>query len=181
MSEVIHIPANEHGVVRLFALDMRPEQAAFLKEPGALGQVLGLEGSGLDPDLQQVEIFPVSDLEDIGLAGYLSEGLGIPQDQIAQDRAMLDALEGQVLLIRSRAFRGQEARLTPAQQITLKGTYGERQTSWDAAPQTAESAKPYSAPPLPPRAARDKARRTGAVLFAVVMALILLLLWALVF
>ncbi|MFW8635724.1 hypothetical protein [Cribrihabitans pelagius] len=181
MAEVIHIPAGERGVVRLFALEMRPEQAAFLKEPGALAQVLGLENSGIEPDMEQVEIFPAEDLEDIGLAGYLTEGLGVPQTQVEEDRAMLEALEGHVLLIRSRAFAGREVRLTPAQSITLKGTYGERQTNWESAPLSTESAELYSAPPLPPRAAREKARRIGATLFAIVMALIAVLIWALVF
>ena len=176
MSGVIHIPATERGVVRLFALDMRPEQAVFLKEPGALAQVLGIEAL----DMEQVEIFPVSDLEDIGLAGYLSEGLDVPRDQIDADSAMLAAVEGHVLLIRSRAFDGQEVRLTPADQITLIGTYGERQASWSAAQITAESAQPFTAPMLPPRKARAEARRIGATLFAVVMTLIALLIWALV-
>ncbi|MBY6067503.1 hypothetical protein KUW17_12175 [Leisingera aquaemixtae] len=177
MTGAIHIPAGERGVIRLFALDMRPEQAAFLKEPGALAQVLGIEAL----DMDQVEVFPVSDLEDIGLTGYLTEGCGVPRAQVEEDREMLQALEGHVLLIRSRAFGGDETRLTPAAQIVLKGTYGERQTSWSAPPVSTESAKPYSAPKLPPREARSKARRIGAALFAIVMTLIALAVWALVF
>lgn len=176
MDGVIHIPAGERGVIRLFELAMRPEQAAFLKEPGALAQVLG----GETLDMEQVEIFPVSDLEEIGLAGYLTEGCGVPRAQVEEDREVLQAQEGYVLLIRSRAFDGRETRLTPADQIKLIGTYGERQTNWSAPPHTAESAKPYSAPKLPPRAARAQSRRIGAVLFAVVMLLIALLIWVLV-
>lgn len=174
---MIHIPAGERGVIRLFALAMRPEQAAFLREPGALPQVLGISAL----DMEQVEIFPVSDLEEVGLAGYLTEGCGVPRAQVAEDREMLQALEGHVLLIRSRAFGGEETRLTPAAQITLMGTYGERQTNWSAPPVTAESAKPFSAPPLSPRKARQQARRIGATLFTVVMLLIALLVWGLVF
>ncbi|MBQ4826995.1 hypothetical protein J4729_20965 [Leisingera sp. HS039] len=175
MEGVIHIPAGERGVIRLFALDMRPEQAAFLKEPGALAQVLGIKVL----DMDQVEIFPVSDLEDIGLTGYLNEGCGVPRTQVEEDREMLDALDGHVLLIRSRAFDGAETRLTPAEQIILTGTYGERQTNWSAPPATAESAKPNSAQKLSPRQARTQARRIGAALFAVVMLLAALLVWAL--
>lgn len=176
MDGVIHIPAGERGVIRLFELAMRPEQAAFLKEPGALAQVLGAETL----DMEQVEIFPVSDLEDIGLTGYLTEGCGVPRAQVEEDREVLQAQEGHVLLIRSRAFDGKETRLTPADQIKLIGTYGERQTNWSAPPETAESAKPYSAPKLTPRAARAQSRRIGAVLFTVVMLLIALLIWVLV-
>ncbi|WP_291730107.1 hypothetical protein [Leisingera sp. F5] len=175
MEGVIHIPAGERGVIRLFALAMPPEQAAFLKEPGALAQVLGIKVL----DMDQVEIFPVTDLEDVGLTGYLTEGCGVPRAQVEEDREMLQALEGHVLLIRSRAFAGAETRLTPAEQITLMGTYGERQTDWNAPPATAESAKPHSAPKLSPRQARTKARRIGAALFAVVMLLAALLVWVL--
>ena len=164
-------------MIHLFALDMRPEQAVFLKEPGALAQVLGIDAL----DMEQVEIFPVSDLEDIGLSGYLTEGCGVPPAQVAEDAAMLAALEGYVLLIRSRAFGGQERRLTPADLIQLKGSYGERQTRWSGTPIASESALPGSAQKLPPRAARAASRRIGATLFAIVMTLIALLIWALVF
>ncbi|MGR3760509.1 hypothetical protein ACUXV3_10320 [Roseobacteraceae bacterium NS-SX3] len=177
MSVTIHVPEGERGLIRVFDLDMRPEQARFLREPGALAQVLGIE----DIDLDHVEIFPVSDLEEIGLPGYLTEGCGVPAEQVAPDRDKLTAVEGHVLLIRSRALGGGEARMTPAEQIRLVGTYGERQTDWQAEPMSAESAKPHSAPKLPPRAARAQARRVGAILFAVVMLLLAALVLVLVF
>ena len=43
MTGTITIPSGERGVIRVFALDMRPEQVKFLTEPGALEQVLGIE------------------------------------------------------------------------------------------------------------------------------------------
>lgn len=177
MDTVLHILAGEHGVVRVFDLDMRPEQARFLREPGALAQVLGVE----EIDLDHIEIFPLSDLEDLGLEGYLNQGCGVPADQLAADHDRLMALNGHVLLIRSRAFGGEEIRLTPAKQLTLIGAYGERLTQWSSStPLQADSAKPYSAPRLSPRAGRAKARRIGAALFTVIMLLILILLRALV-
>ncbi|MEX5577567.1 hypothetical protein [Pseudophaeobacter sp. A-200-2] len=176
MEGVIHIPAGEHGVIRLFQLDMRLEQAVFLREPGALAQVLGIDAL----DMEQVEIFPVSDLEELGLAGYLTEGMGVPEEQIAPDRERLAALEGHVMVIRSRAFGGREMRLTPAEQIQPVATYGTPGTSWSGAPIETESAKPYSAPKLAPRKARAEARRIGATLFAVVMGLVGLVLYLLV-
>ncbi len=176
MEGVIHIPTGEHGAIRLFQLDMRPEQAAFLKDPKALAQVLGIDTL----DMEQVDIFAVSDLEEIGLAGYLTEGMGVPEAQIAADRARLAALEGHVMVIRSRAFGGREMRLTPAEQIRLVATYGTPGTEWTAPPIKTDSAQPYSAPKLPPRKARAEARRIGATLFAVVMGLIFLVLYLLV-
>lgn len=170
MGVVQHIPAGERGVIRVFDLDMRPEQARFLREPGALAQVLGIE----DIDLDHVEIFPISDLEELGLVGYLTEGCGVPADQITGDGETLQALTGHVLLVRSHAFGGQETHLTPATPITLIGAYGEQRPQWTGTPIQTESAKPYTAPRLPPRAGRSKARRIGASLFAVIMTLIIL-------
>ncbi|WP_083100550.1 hypothetical protein [Pseudophaeobacter leonis] len=177
MSGVIPIPKAERSVIRVFDLDMPPEQARFLAEPGALAQVLGLE----DIDLDHVEIFPVSDLEELGLAGCLIQGCGIPEEDVAPDRAALTAIKGYVLLLRSRAFAGAATRLTPASQITLVASYGEKPINWSAPamPET-DSSRLYSGTKLPPRAARAQARRIGASLFAVVMCLFALILYALV-
>jgi hypothetical protein len=177
VTEAIDIPLGERGVIRVFSLDMPPEQAKFLREPGALAQVLGLESL----DMAQVEIFPVEDLEDLGLAGYLAEGCNVPPDQIAADRDRLQAIAGYVLLIRSRAFDGQAVTLTPAQGITQVGRYTERGPDWQARPLHAASAAPFSAPRPSPREARAQARRIGATLFAVMMTLILAVVLMLVF
>ena len=176
MDKVLHIPSGERGVIRVFALDMRPEQAQFLREPDALAQVLGIDEINLD----QVEIFPLIDLEDLGLVGYLNQGCGVPIDLLTTDRERLMGLSGHVMLVRSRAFGGADVRLTPAKQISFIGAYGEDQTQWTGAPILTDSAKPYSAPRLSPRASRNRARRIGASIFTVVMLLFLVLLSALV-
>jgi len=175
--DALIVPEGEHGRIRVFALDMRPEQAAFLREPGAVDQVLGL--AGLDP--AQIDVIRIADLEDLGLAGYLTEGCGLPQEQIAPDREMLAALEGHVIVLRSRAFGGKAAVIAPQPEVRLVATYDEPDSDWSAQPLRSDSALPYSAPRQSPRAARDRARRIGGSLFAVVMVLIALLVWAVVF
>ncbi|MEX0366636.1 MAG: hypothetical protein AB3N22_11235 [Ruegeria sp.] len=160
------VARNERGVLRLFTLDMRPEEAKFLREPGAAAQILGVDA--LDED--QIEVFPVSDLEELGLYGYLTEGCGISEDQL--DRAAQDAIEGWVMVLRSKAFADRALELTPDPRVTLAGFFTEEGTNWTARPMTAESAKPFSAPRASPRQARAEARRIGFTLFAVVMALI---------
>ncbi|MEP2718728.1 hypothetical protein [Pseudophaeobacter sp.] len=178
MSDTLEIPAGERGVIRVFDLDMRPEQAQFLREPGALAQVLGIEAINLD----HVEIFPISDLEELGLTGYLTQGCGIPEEEITPKRDRLAALEGHVLLLRSRAFDGAATRLTPASQIHHIASFGEKPINWSAPPQaTPESSRLYTGPKLSPRAARHAARRIGAALFAVVMTAIVVTLFVLVF
>ncbi len=178
--EPIEIPATEHGVLRLFALDMRPEQAAFLRdEPGALAQILGVA----DLDMAQADLFAVSDLEEMGVIGYLHDGCGVTLADLEPDRDRLQALEGQMLLLRSRAFGGTDTRLTPASQVSLVATYSEAAAKWSAAQLTADTAKPErpNAARLSPRQARADARRIGFIFFAVVMSLILMALAAIVF
>ncbi len=168
----LDVATGERGVVRLFALHMPAEQARFLREPGAADQLLGV--SGLDPD--QIDIFNVADMEELGLFGYLTDGLGIPHDQVAASQSRIDGLTGWVMVLRSRAFQGKAMILNPAASLTLAAQFHEPGTDWTATAMQTDSAKPFAAPRVPPRQARDQARRIGATLFAVVMALILLVL-----
>lgn len=176
MSDTITISENEHGIVRVFALNMPAEQARFLREPGAAAQVLGAD----DLDPANVEIFPLSDLDELGLAGYLTEGLGVPAEQIDNDRARLNALDGWVMIVRSRAFRGKSASLTPTGDVTLIASYSEEATDWsDTGPIPTESARIGSGPPpAPPRVERAKSRRIGTmgvVAVLIVIAIVILL------
>lgn len=168
MTDPLTIAAGEHAVLRLFSLDMRPEEARFLREPGAAAQILGV--TDLNPD--HIEIFPLSDLEDLGLVGYLTEGCGLSRDQL--DIAKLDALTGWVMLLRSKAFDGQSMHLRPNPNISLVGVYTEDGADWTAHPIPTKSAQPYSAPRKSPRQIRSDARRIGFGLFAVIMTLIIL-------
>ncbi|WP_282120067.1 hypothetical protein [Ruegeria atlantica] len=156
----LNVAPHEHGVLRLFHLDMRPEAAKFLREPGAADQILGVEG--LDP--VQIDVFPVSDLEELGLFGYLNEGCGVPKDQL--DRAALGSVEGWVMVVRSAAFQGRAATLQPDPKVQLIGLYTEEATSWTGGAIKTESAEPFSAPQTPPQ--DDKPGRIGSAMLAVV-------------
>ncbi len=162
MSDLTIAP-HERGVIRLFALNMRPEEAKFLREPGAADQVLGVDG--LDPD--QIDIFPVSDLEDLGLYGYLNEGCGVSEDQL--DRAALEAVEGWVLALRSAAFGEHAAKLKPDPRLHLLGLFTEEATNWSGGTIETESAKPFSAPQTAPVDARRP--RMGSAILALVILL----------
>lgn len=171
MTEVVEILKGSRSEVLLFALDMPPEQVRFLREEeGALAQVLGLEHI----DMNQVEVFDVADLEGIGLVGYLHDGIGIPLAELEPLEDELAAYTGHLLLIRARAFVDEGATLTPAAPISLILRLGEAKTNWQAKPEPQDELQR-----LTPRAARDKARRIGATLFAIVMTLILLLIYVL--
>lgn len=143
MSDPLAVPPNERGVIRVFALSMTEAEAKALRDdPAAISSALGA-----DVDADHVEVFPVSDLEGVGLVGYLAEGNAVPMDQLTPDRAKLDKLGGWVLIVFSRAFGDAPTALTPASSLTLIGTYGEIRTDWRATEKVAaDSAKPYSGP-----------------------------------
>ena len=111
MSSPMNIPAFESGVIRLFAIDLPTDQiAAFntIVNPTnddplwPLKSALG--ATSLDENF--IEVFSVSDLEGLGLAGYLSTGNDVTVDQVDQMCQQLDLLKGHLLLVSSSAFGG---------------------------------------------------------------------------
>ena len=144
MSQSITIPRGERGAIRVFAINRNPVEmeVALSRQPKP-----DLARELLDaPHLNTLgtEIFPIKDLEGVGLAGYLSEGYAVPDEQLSADRSKLDALDGYVLLLFSNSFGGQGGTLDPGPDVTLIGTYGETQPDNSASALAAESAAPYS-------------------------------------
>lgn len=124
MSDRITVREGDCGLVWVFAVDLDgPELEAFKKRNGSWGvpEALGVEY--LDPD--HVEVFPVGDLEGVGLAGYLEDGMGVPANQIADMRAELDARRGTVMVLSSKAFRGKATTLTPRAPLRLVASFSE--------------------------------------------------------
>jgi hypothetical protein len=139
------IPAHDHLGVRVFQAALTPEEMQRDKA-GLVPAILG------DPDLDPayVELFYVADLSDIGLAGYLTEGLGIPEAELEADRARLDAVRGPVLVLLSKALHGRAVTLTPDPRLVLIGTYREDRPPVHFEPlPTASTQGVLSPPPLP--------------------------------
>jgi hypothetical protein len=152
------IPADEHGTVRLLAVNLPEAQVAAmlhdapqpvtltgeLPEVPAAADLLGWP----DLDTRHTELFAVRDLTGFGLMGYLTEGLGLDEAQITPDRARLAALDGYVLILMSRAFRGQAVTVDLPGALTLIGTYR-------------ETAAPIRFEPLPAGGAQDAPATKG--------------------
>ena len=167
----LEVTPGERRVVRLFHLDLSAEHIRFLKqEPGALADALGVPA--LDPG--HAEILKIADLDQLGLATYLTEGAGVPEAEIAADRARLEALDGHVLVLFTRALQGWTGTLTPRDGIVSVASYGQPTTDWTAETLTTPSATQGRASP---REVRSKARRVGGTIFAVVMVVVALILW----
>ena len=100
-----------------------------------------------------VELFPVSNLEELGLAGYLVEGLGIAESDVAPNRMRLNSLSGHMLIVLSAAFGGKETTITPSAPLKWIGTYTEEGASIQFRPLPSEGAKGVldGAPAKPPK------------------------------
>lgn len=150
----MQVSSSERGLVRLFAVDLPSEDmdAFRAQDTGADGTLLSwplkdaLGFTYLDEDF--IELFPVSDLEELGLTGYMVEGLGIAQKDVDEDAARLAAQKGWVLVVLSAAFDGVAQPLSPKAPLRWIGTYKE-----DGAPVHFE--------PLPDASAKGVAPTSG--------------------
>ncbi|MEX0338073.1 MAG: hypothetical protein AB3N11_03440 [Arenibacterium sp.] len=172
----LRVRPNERRVVRVFALEVPPEQIRFMRdESGALADMLGLTSV----DLDHVDLIRLSDLDELGLLGYLVEGCDVKEDEVEPSTEILDALQGHVLVVLSRAFGGKAAMLAPKPGLRLVATFGQAATDWsDSETLDIESARPSTSPRVSPRQSRAEARRIGGTIFAVFMVAIALILWA---
>lgn len=175
-TEALEVRANERRVVRVFALDVPPEQIRFLRdEPAAIADMLGL--AEIDPD--HVDLIKLSDLDEYGLGGYLTEGCDVEEDDFKPLADRLKTLKGHVLVVLSRAFSGNAMTLAPKPGLRLVASFGQAPTDWNTRETlNIKSAKPATGPRTPPRQARADARRIGGTIFAVFMVAIALILWA---
>lgn len=158
------IPAHDRDGVRVFTAKLTADDLHRDKARLA-ADLLG------DPDLDPayVEIFDLADLSGVGLSGYLTEGLGVPEAAIS-DPARLDALTGPVLILLSKALHGREVTLTPDPRLTLIGTYAEELPPVHFEPLPAAAAQGMLTPDLPPD---RKPQRPGSAFLLLGIALVL--------
>jgi len=177
MSEPIEISEGERGVVRVFALDLPKAQIeAFLKRGDRWPMAEALGANHLDPD--HIETFDLSDLAGLGLAGYLAEGQGIPEAQLAPKRAALDALSGTVMVATSRAFAAMPQTLKPTAPLRMIAQFTEERGPIAFDPLPAASAAPKDAKPArkkPSDAAMSG--RVATVVLLVLAALVTMMGW----
>lgn len=176
---MLTIPNSEVGQIRLFAVN-RPIDAVSrdLRNTEKDQVIASLLGTSVPTGT--AELFPISDLEGVGLAHYLREGYAVTDAQIAQDRTRLDRLDGFVLLLFSSAFEGRETTLDIGSDLTLIGTYGEEQPAVPAPPLTAQSAEPYTGVPNATPITPPKGRAGAAIVLLGLIVLVGIIVWWLI-
>ncbi|MFK7746449.1 MAG: hypothetical protein AB8B47_15450 [Roseobacter sp.] len=141
----IEISTNEQGVIRVFAVNRAVADMADALKTRPKADLARDLLNAPHLDTTTVEVFPTSDLAGVGLAGYLTEGQGVPSEQTEPDKPKLDALDGYVLLLFSKSFNGQDMTLSTGPEVTLIGTYTQDSTDWSAPVDlSTPSAQPYS-------------------------------------
>ncbi|MFK7870140.1 MAG: hypothetical protein AB8B58_12985 [Roseobacter sp.] len=178
MTTTIDIPRGDWGHIRVFAVNAPAQDVADMLAKAPKSDVArDLLGSP-HLDTRSAEIFPVKDLEGLGLAQYLVDGYAVPIDTLADDRTKLEALEGYVLLLFSDSFAGEATALSTGARLTYIGAYSETLPDNAQRPVHTPSAAPYSGAPATDLAGspRGSAARTLTVL-ALATAAGLLLWW----
>ncbi len=133
--------------MRLFAIDLEEREIEMFTGqsygPGdddyrwPLKDALG--ATYLDHDF--IEVIRLKDLAAIGFSGYLTSGIGLPEEVIENDKDMLDGLGGHVLLVLSQAFDGVAQTLSPKPPLRAIATYEEPQARPSYDPIHADAAK----------------------------------------
>jgi hypothetical protein len=175
MTDSIQIKPTEHGVVRVFDVDLPAEQIkAFNRRNGTWPLQDALGAGTLDP--AHVDLIAVEDLDELGLAGYLAEGHGISSDDLRDMRGRLAALSGHVLIVTSRAFGGEEQTLSPRAPLHLVATFTEERPPVSFDPLPSQAARGVTGGKPPPSDAAMSGR-VASIALLVLFLLVALVVW----
>ena len=173
----LEIPTGEQGVTRVFSLSMSPAEAKALAEEHVLQEAaLGAE----DLNDLGLEVFAISDLGELGLAGYLRDGVDALEADLKRDAAKLGALDGWVLLLHSSAFAGRGGQIEPIKALTLIGTYTQTSADNSVSKLETEAAAPYSGAAQAAESQPVTGQRGGSIVVALLALIVMaVLVWAL--
>lgn len=179
MTDTMQIAATEHGVVRIFAVDLAGEAADRFTDKPDDGGAWPLQDAlgATELDAEHVEVFAVDDLEGVGLAGYIEEGLGLPSQQIVPDRGMLDQVKGTVVIVFSAAFGETEQTLTPRAPLRWVATYSDEESIPQMIPLRAESATGVMAGGRPKPSDAAMSGRIATIVLIVLALLVVAMIW----
>ncbi len=178
MTTVLDIPAYESGMIRVFALEVAPEDAAHWMdaEEGTAHPLA--EALGADPfDARFAEILRLSDIAEMGLPAYLAEGYGVPREEIAPFADRLQGLSGHAAVVMSRAFGGEPQKVTVRAPLRLVGSFreaGGETPLTDVSAETARGRAP-AGEAAPPSGEAAPGGRRGVLLTLIALAVLALL------
>lgn len=132
---------------------------------------LGLRQGGLNTD--EIELFPLQDLADMPLSGYVATAFDISDDPLGQTAARLNALGGHVLLVPDAAIAGQ---VTTGAELTLIASLPMARADHSAQALQPTPPDPIAQPePAPKPVPAPPKQNYSAALIAFVLAFVLVL------
>jgi hypothetical protein len=169
------ISASEHGVIRIFALDLPADQAAKF-DSAALKSALGADSF----DADKAEIFDVADLDDLKLTGYLIQGNGVSETDVSPFAPQLSALKGHVAIVYSAAFKGSDQTLKITTPLRHIATFNEAplQVKFKDLPSDSAARTPHTKPAKKPVSDAAMSGRVATVALLVIFAFTAVFIWA---
>ncbi len=166
--------SGDHETVHLFSVALPEDDLwAFITPDPDTGAYPLRDALGVALlDEAQVEGAVAEDLDGIGLTGFLTEGIGVDETQIAAHRARIDALSGAVVIVKGAAFDGARVPLAPMPPLTHVGSWHLTPAPSTMEPLTAAAAEGMLPPP-PPAPPGPRNRMTLWLLIGVAAVLIL--------
>lgn len=175
MVQSLQIPAFHPKKVFVLAVNRPAEELRKAKDDTArtalVANLLGRD----DAKLSHADLIAVEDLDEIGLAGFLLDGPGVPAEELSAHKARLDALSGFVLILYQGVFDA-DTDLTLSADLTLIAELNQEPTAWEAVQTlTSEAATELT----PGKKKPSDAAMSGRVAMLVLI-VIALLTWAMI-
>ncbi|WP_136636970.1 hypothetical protein [Pseudooceanicola onchidii] len=171
------LTSGDRETVHLFTANLDEDALwSFVTPDPDTGAYPLREALGVDSlDDTQVEGAVAEDLDGIGLAGFLTEGIGVDEGQIAADRARIDAIRGAVVIIKGAAFDGAHVPLSPKPPLAHFGSWSMTPVATTMEPLRSEAASGITTPaPQPAPVNAPKTSRLTLWLLLGMAALILI-------
>ena len=182
MSEKMKVSQHEHGLVRIFAIDLSAEkidafrERRFSDDDDTWPLRDALCATYLDEAF--IEVFDVAELEDLGLHGYMRQGLGISEADLADMKLQIDAISGHVLVVLSSAFDGFEQTLHAKTPLRWIGTFKEETAPVKFKPLASEAARGSVADTPPPKSNNPHLTLLAAIVaLPIIITILALLAW----
>lgn len=170
------IPANDHGKLRIFALDFTPPAALRDKTPEGIAGAFGTDAL----DLTYIDIIDVAALGEMTLIQYLQAGYELKADAV--DAAALADVSGWVVMVMSRASGGKEITLDLTDGLTHITTLGEAASLAPVgAPLQSDASQGTLPPPTTTPTKKPKSdARIGGMVATVALLMMGLLVWLMI-
>ncbi len=158
-SDPLAVSSQEFGTVRVFALT--DNDSMPVPDVREIGKMLGDVTLVAD----KVEVVKSRAIEGLGLTGYLRDGYGVAEAELAGRRGQLDATNGILVFLPTSAFGGVAQTLSPAPELRFIGLFHEERATPPRQMTRPEAAKGTLSSPESTRAVSGRERRKPTWLF----------------